>query len=56
MAAASKEESKLLNLHGRSGFRPAGVKPTFYRVDVRRNRRADIPALVRDSFAARECH
>jgi len=47
MAAASKDESKRLHLLGRSG-----VKPTFFRIGVRKNRHADIEALARDSFGS----
>ncbi len=52
MAAASKDELKPLRLLGRSGFNATGVKPTFFRIGVRKNRRADIDALARDSFGS----
>jgi len=52
MAAASKDELKPLRLLGRSGFNATGVKPTFFCIGVRKNRRADIGALVRGSFAS----
>jgi len=46
MAAASKDELKPLRLLGRSGFNATGVKPTFFRIGVRKSRRADIDALA----------
>ena len=52
MAAASKDESKRLHLLGRSG-----VKPTFFRIGVRKNRRADMEALAPNRrWAARSAH